>query len=265
MLQQARQSEERNLRRKARAGDLTSSLVSRFGELADQVRAAAAALIDDNGVRQTFTAQALMKPTYVVGMEDLTQPVLTALGLETAYMGRPLAWFKPLAERAVDFATRTNGGAFGSCDTTVFAGLHGVDFDTAHQAGKLAGDAGTKGIATGLVGALKDKTFTDYRIENGTVIPLGGTAARPYLRVIEIVAGLTEGYAAATGRRPKLHSLGAGSPVLLPLLALLGDKGTYSASDSTAPIQDAFEPACVQSLLGVTCRGYRIGLHQQLH
>jgi hypothetical protein len=69
---------------------------------------------------------------------------------------------------------------------------------------------------------------------------LGINIPRPYMRTLEIIAGLHVGYATATGRRPAFHGLGVGTPILLPLVSLLGNSSTYLAVDSTAPIKDAF-------------------------
>lgn len=57
---------------------------------------------------------------------------------------------------------------------------------------------------------------------------------------LTIVAGLHEGFVEAAGRRPCFHALGVGTPILLPLLAALGDGRTCTASDSTAPIVDGW-------------------------
>jgi hypothetical protein len=59
------------------------------------------------------------------------------------------------------------------------------------------------------------------------------------MRTLQIIAGLHIGYATATGQRPAFHGLGVGSPILLPLISLLGNSPTYLAVDSTAPIKDA--------------------------
>jgi hypothetical protein len=58
--------------------------------------------------------------------------------------------------------------------------------------------------------------------------------------VAEIVAGLHEGFVDASGRRPRFHALGLGTPILVVLLAALGDGVTYTATDSTAPIVDGW-------------------------
>jgi len=57
---------------------------------------------------------------------------------------------------------------------------------------------------------------------------------------MELLCGLHLGYAKATQRRPRLHALGLGTPILLVLMSLLNDGQTYAAADSTAPIADGW-------------------------
>jgi hypothetical protein len=186
-----------------------------------------------------------LSPSYLIGMEDFTIPLMVGLGVERAYAHLPISFFERVADPAIAYAKDTRGGAYGPCNTDVFAGLHAVDLDTARAIGKRAGDARVDGIAVGLGFALNDRDFTDYRIEEGRIVSLGISLPRPYVRVLEIAAGLHLGFVEATGRRPRFHALGAGTPIMLPLLAVLGDQGTYTATDSTAPIKAAILSAVI--------------------
>lgn len=235
-----RKAEEKTLGRYARPGELSSGLSAKYRTLATSIRDAAGQSFDTTTVASTVAAQRAMSPTYLVGMEDLTMPVMASLSVEPEYAELPLDWYRALSDRAVELGVRTRDGEFGAVGGIVFAGLHGMNFDTARQAGAAAGAANLGGIASGLVGVMKDVNAIDYRTEDGQVVSLGSKLARPYLRVLEIAAGFHIGYANATGRRPRFHALGAGSPILIPLLALLGDKGSYTSTDSTAPILDAW-------------------------
>lgn len=240
VLDNARREEEGRLGRYARPGDLSAPLRERFQAFAKVVRAASEASVDRPHVESVVAAQQVMHPTYLIGMEDFTVATLTGLGAEPEYLGLEPDFYAALAKRAVDFAFATQAGGYGPCDSQVFAGLHASDYDTARLVGRAAGAAGVLGIATGLVGALQDKSFVDFRVEDGAVIELGRAVPRPYLRVAEIAAGLHEGFVEVCGRRPRFHALGAGTPILLPLLAALGDGATYTATDSTSPIVDGW-------------------------
>jgi len=238
-LQQLRKAEEEMLGGKARPDQLTSLLANKFQQIANDIFSSAKDFVSHDHVVSVVKAQENMRPTYIVGMEDFTLVTLTALNIEREYSNLPLEWYAQASQRAVDFAVRTKNGDFGPSQSQIFGGLHATDFDTAHQAGRLAGEAELDGIASGLVGALKDKSFVDFRIENGEVIELGKNIPRPYMRTLQIVAGFHAGYASITGRRPAFHGLGVGSPILLPLISLLGDAQTCLVVDSTAPIKDA--------------------------
>ena len=240
-LHELRKAEEEKLGHKVRPGQLSSSLTNRFQSLAQDIFKLANEVVPDEHVVSVLQTQEAMSPTYVIGMEDFTLVALTGLSIEREYSGLPAKWYKAASERAIEYAIRTKKGEFGPCRSLVFAGLHAVDFDTAKQAGRLAGEAQLDGIASGLVGAMKDESFVDFLLKNSEVIELRTTIPRPYVRTLEIVAGLHLGYAEAVGRRPAFHGLGVGSPILLPLVSLLGDARTYLAVDSTAPIKDAIE------------------------
>jgi hypothetical protein len=238
-LQKLRKDEEEKLKHKVRPGQLSSSLTNSFQLLAQDIVNQAKGEIADDHVVSVLRAQESLNPTYLVGMEDFTLVTLTALNVEREYTNLPLEWYKSASKRAIEYAVRTKEGEFGPCQSLVFAGLHAIDFDTAKEAGRLAGEAKSDGIASGLVGAMKDQSFADFHMKNGEVIELSAPIPRPYMRTLDIVAGLHVGYTSVTGRRPAFHGLGVGSPILFPLVSLLGDAQTYLAVDSTAPIKDA--------------------------
>lgn len=235
-----RLTEERVLGRSIRPGEGSSELAAAYGVLAERVRTASFELVQPDYVRTTVMAQATLRPSYLIGMEDFTIATLTALGAESFCCGVPETFCQDLAERAARFAVDTAEGVYGDVHGAPFAGVHAFDYDSAVAVGEVAGQVGAAGLATGLVGALQDRDYRDFRVRRGEVIEFARSVPRPYVRVAEILAGLHVGYVRATGRRPRFHALGLGTPVLLPLLAVLGDADTFTAADSTAPIVDAW-------------------------
>lgn len=226
--------------RYARPGDLSASLTADYRDLAKQIREASKEVTQEPYVRAAIEHQHAMGADYAIGMEDFTIATMTGLSIEPEYVNLPASFYADLNARAVQFAIDTKDGRYGPPPARVFAGVHALDYDQAVQAGQLVGQAGIEGIATGLVGALRDRNYVDFRVERGQVIELEGATARPYLRVMEIAAGLHVGYHSVTGRSPQFHALGAGTPILLPLLGLLNVGGTYTATDSTSPIVDGW-------------------------
>lgn len=226
--------------RYARPGQLPTDLSDAFRALAGKIAAASDAQVTAEHTRDALARQTSIAPTFLIGMEDLTLGTLATLNIEPEYASLPQDFFEKRIGRAVSLARRTEDGEFGPVSGQVLAGLHAVDFDSAVLAGGLAAEAGLKGVAVGLFGALTDRNYVDFRVQDGQVIELERAVPRPYLRVLEIVAGLVEGYRRAGRPRPAFHALGAGTPILLPLLALLGDGEPYFATDSTSPIVDGW-------------------------
>jgi hypothetical protein len=231
---------EDKLGHRVRPGDLPEGPRDRYRRLAAAIEKAARELTSTDYARTALAIQTEVGGNYMIGMEDLSVATLTGLGVAREYLGRPLGWYRRYAEPGVRWAERTRSGQLGPHSGLVFAGLHGLDMDTARLAGAAAGRARLDGIACGLGGALTDTGYTDFRVEDSKVASLGPAVPRPYLRVAEVAAGMHLGYAEETGKRPRFHALGVGTPILLPLLAALGDRDTYLATDSTAPISDAY-------------------------
>jgi len=236
---------ETRLGRYARPGDLPVRIVDGYRALADRVALAVrdpAAL--EHPVEETLTRQRSFAPTYLVGPEDFAVPVTNGLGLQREYSGLPTSWYADAAARALAAGAAARAGQPRRAGV-VFDGVHALDWDSAYAAGKAAGAAGSPGIATGVGAALNDRTWVDYRVVDGVVRPLAGPLPRPYLRVAEVVGGLSLGYADERDRRLPLHALGAGSPILVVLIGALAAPGTFVATDSTSPIKDAASSATI--------------------
>lgn len=217
-----------------RPGTLPEDVTAAYDRLARDVEVAA--VVPPEDAAAALVAQRALDPVYLIGPESLAVSVLLAVGVQPEYLSEPYG----LAQRGAALAIRGAKEAESARSPSVFATLHAWDYHSAVAAGADAAKMELTGIATGLGGALQDRSFVDFRIEHGRVVELGAAVPRPYLRVIEIAAGLHVGFVQATGTRPRFHALGAGSPIVLPLLALLGDIDTYTATDSTSPIVDAW-------------------------
>lgn len=222
------------------SGAISDALRTRYRAFATELHAASAAMLGAGQIAALVRGQQAMSPTYQIGAEDFTVGALTAYGIRPDMLAVPSTFYRRLARTAIELAVETQAGKHGPCTAQVFATVHALDYDTGRIAGREAGRAGVSGIAASMVGSLQDKTFITSRIERGKVIELGDSIPRPYVAVAEILAGLHEGHVETSGRRPSFHALGMGTPILLPLLAALGDGDTFTASDSTAPIVDGW-------------------------
>lgn len=212
----------------------------RFRVLAQKLATRSEAITTDAFVHGAVGRQSSIHPSMLVGMEDLTLGTMGALNIEPEYAALPDSFFEERALRAVTFAQRTIKGDFGDVHGRVLAGLHALDYDSGVLAGRVAAKAGLDGVTLGMSAALTDRNYVDFRVEDGKLIELAKAVPRPYLRVIEIAAGVIEGFHRVGRPRPAFHALGVGTPILLPLLSLLGQGEDYFATDSTAPIVDGW-------------------------
>jgi hypothetical protein len=235
-----RRAWEQSHGRYARPAELPEELRARFRGLAQKMAARSEAVTTDDFARTAVSRQSSIDPALFVGMEDLTIATMGGLNLEPEYVDLPDGFFEERVRRAVRFARRTIDGEFGEVRGKVLAGLHALDYDTGVLAGRVAAEAGIEGVTLGMFGALTDRNYVDFRVEDGKIIDLAATVPRPYLRVIEIAAGVVEGFRREGRPRPAFHGLGVGTPILLPLLSLLGHGEQYFATDSTAPIVDGW-------------------------
>lgn len=239
-LHKERRKEEKSLDRMARPGDLSNQLTRRFQKFSNEVFSRLKSNPNKEHVRQVLEMQNLMSPTYIVGMEDFTIVTLTALNIERQYAQLPLSWYQRSTKRALEFAEKTKRNEYGTIEGEVFAGLHAMDYDTAVQVGQMAAESEIDGIATGLVSAMKDPGYMDFRIQDGNIVDLDRSVPRPYIRTMEIISGMHLGYKSISGKRLRFHGLGVGTPILLPMVGLLSRRKGFTAIDSTAPIKDAY-------------------------
>lgn len=234
-----REKEESTLGHDARPGELSTNLTARYQALANEIFDSFKAIPGIQHIKNVLNSQSEMSPTYIVGMEELSIVTLTGLNIERQYTQFPLSWYKSSTEKALQLALDTKANKFGPKPGEVFAGLHAMDFDSAYQVGKLTAEAGIESIASGLVSAMKDRSYTDYRIVNGNLINLSRNVPRPYIRTMEIISGMHLGYAEHSNRQLRFHALGVGTPILLTMIGLFSRNSGFTSVDSTAPIKDA--------------------------
>ncbi len=220
------------------AGDLKT----RFRSLSYKIASRCESLATDALQKDILSGQAAVEPDFFMCLEDLTIPLLTILGIDPACTGRQRRSFVKMQSGSIRLAEEVLGGRLGAFHGLPYATLHGYDYESAFQAAGKAGTiAGLQGVATGLASFLNDREYVNgYRFKGRWVwIKNRQNIPRRYLRAMLVTLGMIDGFAAQRGAAPRFHALGAGSPILLPLLALCASGSPFFSADSTAPEKNA--------------------------
>lgn len=190
--------------------------------------------------QKILAGQAGVEPDFFTCLEDLSIPIMVQLDLEPEYTGLPNSTFVKLQQRGLRIVSDILKEKFGPYQGIPYATIHAFDYDTAFQVGaKAAGIKGLEAISTGLASFMCDNNYTrSYRLK-GRQVELKSNLPRRYLRALLVTLGLLDGFASKRGHLPRFHGLGAGSPILLPLLALCGHGSPCFSVDSTAPEKNA--------------------------
>ena len=206
-----------------------SALASRVLVAADELYAE----IDDEA--QTGM-QLAMAPTHLIAKEDFAVAALLGLGLERELLGWRLDAYDRRNRRTLEGWQRVR--AVVPPDVRVYATLGAVDYSSARRSGELAVAAGADSVAIGFVGLNADTTYTD-RVFLARRRRLSVAGPRRYVRLVEVLAGLRDGFAAAGGRLVAFHALGLGARPMFPLVRLVLGDGPMLSIDATSPLMDA--------------------------
>lgn len=189
-----------------------------------------------------LAAQSATEPLVLTCLEDLTVPILVQLDLEPQNLGRWRKFLVRLQDRGLRLADQVLRGSLGPVSGDPHAVVHALDYDGAFQAGaKAAAIRNLTGIATGLASFLNDRNFTaSYVLQGRRYFTKGKkTVPQRYIRALAVTGGLINGFHSIRGKLPRFHGLGAGSPIVIPLLSLLGRGSPLFSVDSTAPEKNA--------------------------
>src|SRR5262249_14418977 len=121
----------------------------------------------------------------------------------------------------------------------VYAVLSAMDYNTARSAGRLAAAEGAKHAALGIASITGDPTATDFFVLGMADTTLDKPAPRRYVRLAQVLRGLSDGYADAGMQIKNVHCLGLGGPSMFPIAAAAIGETTVLTTDATSPIHDA--------------------------
>lgn len=208
-------------------------------KIAVQTRSLASLARQEDVLRSQMT----LAPEFFTCLEDLAMPVLIGLDLEPARLGTYAKRLIRLQDRGTNAANAVLAGRMGPITGIPYVTVHAFDYDSAFSSGARAGGiTGAQAIATGLASFLTDRNYVrGYRIRGKHIACIGGRSIpNRYLRSLLVTMGLLDGFASVRdGAFPRFHGLGAGAPMILPLLALCGYSSPSLSVDSTSPEKNA--------------------------
>ncbi|MDC0663549.1 hypothetical protein N6L25_13360 [Marinobacter sp. SS21] len=221
-----------------RGQEIPAILCQRANELAAEVVEHATQVSEAVDTEQLLAAQLSMAPTDLIAQEDFATACLIALNLERETTHWPIPRIDSRNRRSLRLWRRIAEDA--RCQgIRVYAVLSAMDYNTARSAGRLAARAGVTHAAIGMAGVASDSSAVDFFVVHTASFSLDKPAPRRYIRLAQLLRGITNGYAEAGGDLHRFHCLGLGAPFMMPVLAAALDDTTAITTDATSPIHDA--------------------------
>ncbi|WP_282170400.1 hypothetical protein [Ruegeria atlantica] len=228
----------RTVGRIPRGRDVPDALRDRASALADSVTDAAEAQSEMRDHDALLAAQLSMDPTDLIANEDFGTACLMALGIEREITRWSVDRYRTLARRSIRLWRRVAEDP-AVAGRLIYAVLGAVDYNTARAAGQEAMGAGVRNVALSVASFASDPTATDFYVMGTASLKLARPAPRRYVRLAQVVRGLSDGARDAGGAFDRLHCLGLGAPPLLPVAALGLAPETELTTDATSPIHAA--------------------------
>ncbi len=228
----------RQIGRIPRGKAVPTSLRKKASDLAHQVVDESTRLSEGIDPDDLLKQQLSMRPTHLIAQEDFAVACLIALGLERETTGWPVEAFVRRNKRSIRLFKRVNDDP--RCnDIHVYAVLSAMDYNTARAAGRLAARTGVEHAALGIAGINRDPMATDFYVMGKASHKLERPAPRRYVRLAQIIRGISDGYGDAGVTLRSFHALGLGAPVMFPILAAAADNVPALTTDATSPVHDA--------------------------
>jgi len=237
---------ERTLGRTVRKGELPDALIKKYQELATRVRAAARIAVPADA--DLLAAQEVLRPTAVVGVEDLTMAAWLRLDIEPRYLNH-----RRRVYRRYNVSVAKRAAALEVTLPPELAAAHypiasAMSFNTAKDAGREFAAAGLTGVAMGFGAYMADNHYSDHMYRDRKRIDFGGNYPQRYTRTVAAAVGFWEGYEEVAGKPPhRFHFLGVGTPIMIAALALVAADTEEVSFDATSPILDATQGGTVYS------------------
>lgn len=208
--------------------------------LIEQIAIACVHKANETDYQAIIQTQLLINPEYLIGMEDLTIPVLMLCNLMHPIFAPKALEIAKYQDKTLQYFENQQNGIYGSeqhlSKTNNFIVLHAYDYNSAYQAGKKALSYAKGGVAISYGGPMDSKRWINNLNIGGNNIPLDEVLPESYLIAQSITQGVVNGHPTDI----PFHILGVGTPILIALMGYQLRHSKAVSIDSTAPFKDAF-------------------------
>ncbi len=182
--------------------------------------------------------QVIIKPHYLIGLEDYTIPVLMLCGLMDPVFQPKAEAVKVFQENTCDLYKRQLAGEFGNRKeldkTAKFLVLHAYDYSSAFQGAKQLTEI-PEALAISFGGPMSSRRWITSLNFGDKIEMFPEILPEAYLIATALAMGVVNGLNSDV----PIHVLGVGSPILIALIGQLFNQSRAVSIDSTAPFKDS--------------------------
>lgn len=221
-------------------GKISIDTFNKRKELIIEIVKACKDALEKEDFQEIIHTQLKMQPHYMIGLEELTIPVLMIANLVHPSFSPDPKEIIPFQNKTLALYHKQCNGEFGFKEEMKgilkFLVLHAYDYQTAFQGVQNFVDKSPEAIAISYGGAMRSRRYITSINLGREIIQLPEKLPEPYL----ISQAITLGALNASKQQVPIHILGLGSPILITLIASLLRKSPAISIDSTAPFKDAY-------------------------
>lgn len=220
-------------------GHVTKKILREHQNLFAEIRDAVNTEQQNIAVSDITERQLKCRPDYMIGMEDLTIPILHMCNIFHPVFSPDPKLIRPFQKNTQKIYIEQQKGTFGFqselSGVLKFLVYHAYDYKSARQAYLINKNTDAEGVAVSFGATLTSQKYIQSIEIGRKTYNFSEPLPEAYLLSVALILG-------ACGndvRNLPVHILGAGTPILIILLALLLKKSKAISIDSTATFKDA--------------------------